>query len=132
MKVHAILPQDLAEAPSLAAARGTLAAALEDRYLLAWYAEVEIAFLARAFGTSRRRWSRRTIDVRKLVLELEGRSADTHNTLSGSAARYGVPVASPHDALDDALVTAQLFLVVASRLEAAGRGRVRDMVALSR
>ena len=38
--------------------------------------------------------------------------------LSSAAERHGVPVASPHHALDDALVTAQLLLVVAARLRA--------------
>lgn len=132
MKVHEIVPRELVDAPSLVSARDTLHRLLERRFLLAWYAEVEIAFLARLFGTSRRTWARRTVDVRRLVLELERRSPATHNTLAGSAARYGVPVASPHDALDDALVTAQLFLVVAARLEAAGHGRVRDLLAISR
>jgi DNA polymerase-3 subunit epsilon len=37
-------------------------------------------------------------------------------TLSQAAERFGVPVASAHNALDDALVTAQLFLVVAAKL----------------
>lgn len=132
MKVHEIVPQELAGARPASSAREALHRLLERRFLLAWYAEVEIAFLARLFGTGRRTWARRTVDVRRLVLELERRSPATHNTLTGSAERYGVPVASPHDALDDALVTAQLFLVVATRLEAKGRGRVRDLLAISR
>lgn len=132
MKVHQIVPQELADASPVSVARDTLHRLLERRFLLAWYAEVEVAFLARLFATSRRTWARRTVDVRRLVLELERRPWSTHNTLAGSAARYGIPVASPHDALDDALVTAQLFLVVAARLEAAGRGRVRDLIAISR
>jgi DNA polymerase III epsilon subunit-like protein len=36
-------------------------------------------------------------------------------------------VANPHDAFDDALVTAQLFLVLTSRLFG-GSPRVRDLV----
>ena len=134
MKVHGIVPKELAGAAAVpaGAARDALGGLLERRFVVAWYAEVEIAFLARLFGTGRRTWARRTVDVRKLVLELEGRDPSTHNTLAGSAGRYGVPVADPHDALDDALVTAQLFLVLAGRLEAAGRGGVRDLLAISR
>jgi DNA polymerase III subunit epsilon len=132
MKVHGIMPRELADAVPPSAAADTLRALLDGRFLLAWYAEVEIAFLARLFGTRRRAWARRAVDVRALVLELERRSPSTHNTLAGSAARYGIPVASPHDALDDALVAAQLFLVVAARLEADGRGRVRDLLRISR
>jgi DNA polymerase-3 subunit epsilon len=132
MKVHEIVPRDLIGADPVTTARDALAGLLDHRFVLAWYAEVEIAFLARLFGTRRRTWARRTVDVRRLLLELEGRPASTHNTLSGSATRYGIPVAAPHEALDDALVTAQLFLVVAARLEASGRGRVRDLLAISR
>jgi DNA polymerase III epsilon subunit-like protein len=45
----------------------------------------------------------------------------------------GVPVADPHHALDDALVTAQLFLVLAARWEAGGHGaRVADLLRLPR
>ena len=51
-------------------------------------------------------------------------------TLEQAADRLGVPVASPHHALDDALVTAQLFLVVASRMEAAGVRTARELVRL--
>lgn len=132
MRIHHLLPKDLAGAPDLATARETLRATLEGRFLLAWFADLEVAFLARTFGTSRRGWRRRTIDVRRLVIALEGLPADTRGTLGGTAERFGVPVASPHDALDDALVTAQLFLVVAARLERAGVGRVFDLVRLTR
>jgi DNA polymerase-3 subunit epsilon len=132
MKVHGIVPQELVDARPVSSAREALHGLLDRRFLLTWYGEVEIAFLGRIFGTRRGTWARRTVDVRKLVLRLEGRPAATRNTLGGSAARYGIPVASPHDALDDALVTAQLFLVIAAKLEAAGRGRVRDLLAISR
>jgi DNA polymerase III epsilon subunit-like protein len=43
-----------------------------------------------------------------------------------------VPVASPHEALDDALVTAQLFLVLASRLEGRRLGSVGSFVRLTK
>jgi len=48
-------------------------------------------------------------------------------TLSSVAEGLGVPVASPHHALDDALVTAQVFLIAASRLEARGVRTVREL-----
>jgi DNA polymerase III epsilon subunit-like protein len=42
-----------------------------------------------------------------------------------------VPVASPHDALDDALVTAQLFLVLVGKLPATADPTVADLLRLS-
>jgi DNA polymerase-3 subunit epsilon len=132
MRIHHLLPGELASAPALERARVDLAAALEGRVVLAWFAELEVAFLARIFGTRRRAWSRRTVDVRRLALALEDLAADSRMTLTAAADRFGVPVASPHDALDDALVAAQLFLVLAARLERAGAGRVADLIRLTR
>jgi DNA polymerase-3 subunit epsilon len=132
MKIHQILPRDLEDAPTTEVALDLLRGALDGRFLLAWYAEVELAFLRRLFGGRRRSWARRTVDVRGLVVELEGLDPDARLGLSVTAERYGVPVASPHEALDDALVTAQLFLVAASRLEARGDGAVRDLLRLAR
>lgn len=132
MKIHHILPQDLAEAPPLEEARGVLRDALQGRFLIAWYAEVEIAFLARLFGGRRRRWRRRTVDVRRLAIELEHADPDVRFTLSATAERYGVPVASPHEALEDALVAAQLFLVLATKLEGRGYGSARSFLRLTR
>ena len=61
--------------------------------------------------------------------------ADYHFHQDGhafAAERYGVPVAAPHEALDDALVTAQLFLVLASKLEAKGLGSTKRLLRLTR
>ncbi len=119
-KIHELRPQDLAGAPRLDEARVALRDAIRGRYLLVWFADVEVNFLSTIFGTSTRSWRRRTIDVRNLAIEADGapRSAREHlgYGLTWSAGRLGVPVANPHDALDDALVTAQAFLVLASRL----------------
>lgn len=131
MKIHRILPRDLAEAPPLDRARDRLGAALDGRYVLAWYAGVELAFLERMFGGRRRAWVRRTVDVRDLAIAVEGADPDVRFGLSSTAARYGVPVANPHEAFDDALVTAQLFLVLVSRLEARGLGSVRSLLRLT-
>ncbi len=113
--VHGIRPIDLVGAPSQGSACRSLADALRHRYVIAWHAGVEIAFLSRLFEVAPRRWSRSMIDVRDLLLVLEGEGAASL-TLTDAAARCGVPVADPHHALDDAVVTAQLFLVVVGRL----------------
>jgi DNA polymerase-3 subunit epsilon len=131
MKVHRILPRDLEVAPSLDVARELLRRALERRFLLTWFAEVEVSFLERIFGGRRRSWVRRTVDTRRLAIELEGQDPDVRESLSSAADRYGVPVAAPHEALDDALVTAQLFLVLASKLEARGLGSTRRLLRLT-
>lgn len=131
MKIHRIVPRDLERALGPERARRRLAAELSGRFVLAWYADVELAFLGRMFGGTPRSWRRRTLDVRLLVLALEHEDPRARLSLSATAERYGVPVANPHEALDDALVTAQLFLVVATKLETAGAGSVRSLLRLA-
>ncbi len=118
--VHGLRPVDLVEAPSIDAAREILSAAIARRFLLTWWGSVEAAFLDKLFGGGPRLWQKRMVDVRDLVLALEGTAA-AQLTLSGAAEHYKVPVASPHHALDDALVTAQLFLVMAAKLDGTAR-----------
>ena len=121
--VHELRSVDLALAPPIGAVRDELASALAGRVVLAWVADVEIAFLRRIFGGSDRTWRRRTVDVWRLSMavdRLEGRAVKKRRTLAGTCVHFGVPVEDEHHALDDALMTAEIFLVLASRLEARG------------
>jgi DNA polymerase-3 subunit epsilon len=127
IRIHHLRPTDLAGAPKLDAVAGDLARAMEGRFVLAWAAGLEIAFLRRTFGGSTWRWRRRTIDVRRLVQAFDraNRPSATATlvepvSLEATAARFGVPVEQAHHALDDAFMTAQVFLVAVDRL--AGRG----------
>ena len=134
--VHLLRPQDLREAPPIEEARDALRDLLDGRFLLAWFADVELHFLARTFGGSVRRWRRRTIDVRNLAIVAAGDLAEARAkpgfALHATARRYGIPVTSPHDALDDALVTAQLFLVLVSKLPGLSRPTLRDLIRIAR
>jgi len=125
--IHGLRPIDVQGASSADAARETLRRALAGRFLITWYATVEASFLAKLFGTRPTRWLRRSIDVRRLVVGVLGAEA-AGLTLEQAAARFDVPVASPHHALDDALVTAQLFLVAASKLGTMGAGTPGDLM----
>lgn len=122
--IHLLRPVDLMEAPEIAGAAPGLRSALAGRYLLAWFADVEVGFLSRVLGGSESAWRRRTIDVRNLAIAADGRPPsarkDQGYALGTLARRHGVPVAAPHEAFDDALVTAQLFLVLATRWEGGG------------
>ena len=133
--IHLLRPVDLAGAPDAATAAGALREGLSRRYVLAWFAEVEIAFLRGLFGGSERWWRRRVIDVRDLAIAVDDAPVTAQRergyALGVIADRYGVPVASPHDALDDALVTAQLFLVLVGKVPDLGDPTVRDLVGLS-
>jgi DNA polymerase-3 subunit epsilon len=134
--IHHLRAQDLATAPSMEEVADAFRGTLSGRFILAWAAEVEIAFLRKVFGGGRRAWRRRTIDVRTLIMAVERPSADAgrgpgHYALSAAASRFGVPVEQAHHALDDAFMTAELFLVAANALEAGGRGSIRDLLRIT-
>jgi len=118
--IHELRPQDLAGSPSLSESRDVLARALARRIVLTWFADVELHFLSAIFGSPRTAWRRRMIDVRDLAIVADGAPPSARVQagygLSWTAERLGIPVASPHDAFDDALVTAQAFLVLTGRL----------------
>jgi DNA polymerase-3 subunit epsilon len=134
--IHELRPQDLSGSPRLDQARHLLRDAIRGRYLLVWFADVEVHFLRAIFGGSATSWRRRTIDVRSLAIEADGAPpsarAKLGYSLSWAAERLGVPVASPHDALDDALVTAQAFLILATRLPAGPDPTVSQLLRAAR
>jgi DNA polymerase-3 subunit epsilon len=134
--IHHLRAQDLATAPAMQDVADTFRGALSGRFILAWAAEVEIAFLRKVFGGGRRAWRRRTIDVRTLIMGVERPSGDAgrgpgYYALSAAATRFGVPVEQTHHALDDAFMTAELFLVAANALGARGRGSIRDLLRIT-
>jgi DNA polymerase III subunit epsilon len=122
--VHGLRPIDLRGAQGLDAARAGLAPLIAGRFLVTWAGMVEAGFLDVLYGGGVRSWLRRCIDARKLMFALEESPPDAF-TLSAVAERLGIPVASPHHALDDALVTAQVFLIAATRLQAKGGSTLR-------
>jgi DNA polymerase-3 subunit epsilon len=134
--IHHLRAQDLASAPAMQDVADAFGSALSGRFILAWAAEVEIAFLRKVFGGGKRAWRRRTIDVRTLIMAVERPSGDAarwpgYYALSAAAMRFGVPVEQTHHALDDAFMTAELFLVAANALEARGRGSIRDLLRIT-
>ncbi len=133
--IHELRPQDLAGSPRMDEVRHILHAALERKIILAWYASVEVNFLQAILGGGIRQWRRRTIDVRQLAIAADGMPLSRDQpgfALSSTAARYGVPVVNAHDALDDALVTAQMFLVLAEKVPGHPTPTAGDLLLLGR
>lgn len=130
-RVHGLSRTRLAEAPTPADVRGPVADALRGRVLLAHYAELELGML--------KRWKikpKLVVDTLTLSLALDGATPDTARAegyrLPALANRFDVDVYGEHDALADALITAEVFLVLAHQLAAAGKARsLQDLVRLS-
>jgi DNA polymerase-3 subunit epsilon len=132
--IHGIRAQDLQGGLDQDQLRRMLSASLSRRFLVTWFSGIENGFLDKMFPSRRglNGWRSRNIDVRGLVLSDSTRVSDEKLNLSGAAKRYGVPVEDPHNALDDALVTAQLFLILASRFDYRRGGSVRDLLRAGR
>jgi DNA polymerase-3 subunit epsilon len=127
IRVHGIRPSELLRAPLLEDVADELIVALEGRTLVAFAATIELAFLTRLCRQLKRRGPRRAIDVVGLVARDRRPGGVRSWRLADLAEEYGLPVARTHHALGDALTTAQLFLVLASRMEGRGRSSVRDL-----
>jgi DNA polymerase-3 subunit epsilon len=132
--IHGLRPVDLAEAPTFEHVADQLRSALWRSVVVAWSSWVEAAFLSGSLGGRAAGWERHIVDVRRLVVlldALEGRGRDPGSgaNLGQTAERFAVPLEQTHHALWDAFITAQLFVVVSSRLEARGVGRLGQLLA---
>jgi DNA polymerase III epsilon subunit-like protein len=127
---------DLVHAPPLPEVADRLRASLEGQFLLTWFAEIEAAFLARIFGRRVRGWLDRSIDVRRLVFladRLDGVGLpEVSYSLAEAMARAGLPREEAHDALNDAMMTAEMFPVVAARLARHGYQDVSSLLKQTR
>lgn len=132
-RVHRIRNQDLADAPDADEVAMHLIKACTGCVLVAHAAWVEAAFLRRLFARHGARWYTPVIDTAALAraLGLAPRIATREPGLESLARDLGIPVHDPHHALGDALTTAQVFLVLAARLERAHGpmdiGRLRNI-----
>jgi DNA polymerase-3 subunit epsilon len=131
IRVHGITPEELADAAPIDEVAGELRAALTGRTLVAHAAWIELAFLDRVYPDRSRRERRRAVDVLELAARDHAGKPESLR-LADLAATYGVPLARTHHAFGDALTTAQLFLVLAARLEGRGRGRLSDLLRAGR
>lgn len=139
IRIHGLMPERLAAAPPLREQMEVLLDRLTGDVLVVHVAAVDRAFLNAAL---RRLWGSPlravVLDTGRLAAHLDHlqrliqppsapRPSPYH--LADLARAVGLPVHPQHDALNDALTTAQLFLVLATRLEALG---LRTLGALRR
>jgi DNA polymerase-3 subunit epsilon len=115
--IHGLREVDLAGAPPLCETLGELEEALAGRVLVAHVASVERGFLEGAFGEL----ANPVVDTARLAAELltlRGRRPPETVALDPLAGELGVPSHRPHTADGDALTTAQVFLALATHLDA--------------
>jgi DNA polymerase III subunit epsilon len=124
IRAHHILPAELDEAPPI----GDVLAQVEDRLregaLLVHYADLDLRFLRREFARHDRTWPRPVvIDTVDLLLRWHARQQQwtphpppPRTALGEARADFRLPEYPSHDALSDALATAELFLVLRERL----------------
>jgi DNA polymerase-3 subunit epsilon len=130
VRVHRMRAADLASAPGLEAAADALLAAMTGRVVVAHAAWVERAFLRRTLRRRHARVRGPLVDTgvlgRVWFAERDGRPGPVL-PLGQLATALGLPVHRPHDALGDALTTAQAFLALATHLDATAPQTVRSL-----
>jgi DNA polymerase III subunit epsilon len=133
MRAHQLVPGDVLGAPPLADVLAEVEGRLGDGALLVHQAAIDVAFLKRAFKEAGRRWpGPPVVDTVDLLLKAEKRkrfvdpdAIEEPALHLGEARRLlGLPEYQQHDALSDAVATAELFLVLRRRI---GARTLRDL-----
>jgi len=128
---HQTISADVSGAPPLAEVLPEIGRRMREGVLLVHHASIDVAFLRRDFARLGIAWpSPKVVDTMRLLvrdaqLRNPSRSRD-HVALNLSLARaeYGLPDYQAHDALTDAIATAELFLAVRVAL---GARTLRDL-----
>jgi DNA polymerase-3 subunit epsilon len=133
VRIHGLRESDLAGAPALEEVLDDLLEALTGRVLVAHVAPVDEGFLRAALEASGLTLRNSFVDTAALAIELRHRRhqpplgrtrSEPSNTavsspgLSDLARSLGLPVHRPHHADGDALTTAQVFIALATHLDA--------------
>jgi DNA polymerase III subunit epsilon len=127
--VHGLRTVDLEEAPTLDEAIQPLLSAMAGRVTVVHVAWVERSFLGRAFAPLGIRLREPVLDTYELgrLLALARREPSPPTSLGALAVSLGLPIHRPHHALGDALTTAQVFVALATHLNAFSTETVRSL-----
>jgi DNA polymerase-3 subunit epsilon len=135
IRVHGLRSVDLENAPELDVAIDPLLGALAGTIPVVHFAEVERRFLGRALRRQGLRLRHPIVDTSVLgAIWLHDRDGAQPQRimLSELAAALDLPAHQPHNALGDALTTAEIFIVLATHLDATRSETVRSLVTAGR
>jgi DNA polymerase-3 subunit epsilon len=131
---HQLVQEELREAPAIDEVLPAVERQLRGNVLLVHHRRIDVAFLQEACRRTGVRWpAPKVVDTVDLLLRAAKRSRFTspdhpqdRGALNLSAAReaHGLPPYRAHDALTDAVATAELFLVLRHAL---GARTLRDL-----
>jgi DNA polymerase III subunit epsilon len=124
--IHGLSDHELTGAPEAPEALAPLAALMRGRVPVVHAQWVERTFLRKAGCPLPRRLVDTALLWRVLSIERADRDPGTCS-LSVIAGSLGLPAHRPHTAEGDTLTAAQVFLAMATQLEAGGRATVRDL-----
>lgn len=134
--IHGIRPVDAASGADPDEVGREVVERLRGRVLVAHVAWVERAFLGAWLGPLGWQVPKDIVDTDALARLALARSGgpvmDGHIRLGAAAARYGLPEQGRHQALGDALTTAQLLLALASTADDDGEPTLRDLLSAER
>lgn len=124
VRAHHILPGDTASAPTVADLLPEVDRRVREGVLLLHFRQLDLAFLRDAYRRVGLPWPRpRVVDTIDLLLRLHDRQqhwtphpAAPRTALPAAREALGLPAYAHHDALSDALATAELYLALRSRL----------------
>jgi len=131
VRAHQLVWGEVREAPPLREVLDEIDRRLHEGVMLVHYRAIEVGFLRRACKRNGVRWpSPKVVDTFDLLRRIASvRSPDTPLdrlalNLSEARREYGLPAYEAHDALTDAVATAELFLVLRRAL---GATTLRDL-----
>jgi len=135
IRVHGLRVADLADAPPLDVAIDPLLAVMAGRIPVVHVAAIERGFLRPALRRQGVRLRGAMVDTSVLGLvwlhERDGHGP-RRMSLAGLTEALGLPSHHPHDAVGDALTTAQVFVALATHLDARRAETVRSLTSANR
>ena len=128
IRAHQLVWGEIREAPPLSEVLPEVERRLKEGVMLVHHRSIDVAFLRRAFAETRMKWpSPRIVDTVDLLVKVAKRGRLAHPempddlpavNLTAARRELDLPDYQAHDALTDAVATAELFLVLRQKVGA--------------